>query len=120
MSSISITDQPTAIVPPARRRWIRIINVGSHPAFLLVDNPNVTAEEGTNAGLPLMPEQSLLLDGTLLNSIKEPFSIFAVAQAGESTTLRYQDYNPAMAPLLEGSILFNGFQLTYNSTPIII
>jgi len=119
MSSVSITDQPAAIVPPARRRWIRISNVGSHPAFLLVDNPDVTAEDGPNAGLPLKPDQSITLSGTILNSFKSPFTVFAVTASGQSTNLRIEDYNPSMLPVIAGSLLFNGFAINFNGITII-
>jgi hypothetical protein len=118
MPSLTITDQPSAIVPPARRRWIRISNVGSHQAFLLVDNPNVTAEDGPNAGLPLKPNQNLTLSGTILNSYKAPFTVFAVTASGQTTSLRLEDYNPAIEPVVGGSMLFNGFPISYNGATV--
>lgn len=118
MPSTTITDTPTAIIPPARRRWVRITNTGSQTAYLLVDEPGVTAEDGPKAGLPLQEAQSVLLQGTILKSFKAPFTIFAVTQAGQSTTLRYEDYNPAQEPVIEGSTLFNGFNITFNGTPV--
>jgi hypothetical protein len=116
MPSTTITDTPTPVTFSARRHWLRIFNTSPTTVFLLVDDNQVTAEDGPHAGLPLAEGQSLILDGTILSSIKSPFTIFAVAPAGQSAVLRFEDFYPSPSILPANSLTFNGYPLSLDGT----